>query len=104
MAALASLPLSSGAATSNCGGEFRRLGSRTLVAYFSRSGNTRVIAGLIHRQLGTDLFEIRPASPYPEDYLATVEQARQERDSGYEPGLEAKVANMADYDGSDLER
>ena len=98
MATLASLPLGSSAATSNCGGEVRRVGSRTLVTYFSRSGNTRVVAGLIHRKLGTDLFEIRTASPYPEDYLATVEQARQERDRGYEPSLEAKVSNMADYD------
>jgi Flavodoxins len=78
--------------------EARRAGSRTLVAYFSRSGNTRVVAGLIHRTLATDLFEIRPARPYPEDYLATVEQARQERDSGYEPALESKVFSMADYD------
>lgn len=48
----------------------------TLVAYFSRSGNTRVIAGVIHRHLSTDLFEIEPATAYPEDYFATVEQAK----------------------------
>lgn len=98
MAALATLPLGGAAATSSGGGEMRRAGSRTLVAYFSRSGNTRVIAGLIHRQLGTDLFEIRPATPYPEDYLQTVEQARQERDSGRERALESKVPNIADHD------
>lgn len=80
------------------GGDVRRTGSRTLVAYFSRSGNTRVVAGLIHRALGTDLFEIRPAKPYPADYLETVEQARQERDSGYAPTLESKVSNIAEYD------
>jgi flavodoxin len=97
MAALASLPLSScAAATSNA--ERRQVGSRTLVTYFSRSGNTRVVAGLIQRALDTDLFEIRPASPYPEDYLATVEQARQERDRGFEPILEAKVPNMVAHD------
>ena len=39
MTALASLPLSSSAATSSSGGEMRQLGSPTLVAYFSRSGN-----------------------------------------------------------------
>ena len=50
--------------------------SRVLVAYFSRSGNTRVIAGVIHRSLHTDLFEIEPATPYPEDYFQTVEQAK----------------------------
>jgi flavodoxin len=68
-----------------------------LVAYFSRSGNTRVIAGLLHRSLGADLFEIVPATPYPEDYLATVELARQERDRNVEPPLKAKVPDMARY-------
>ncbi|MBB5190696.1 flavodoxin [Silvimonas terrae] len=68
------------------------------MAYFSRSGNTRVVAGLIHRTLHTDLFEIRPATAYPEDYLETVEQARQERDSGRERPLETRVSNMSDYD------
>ena len=71
--------------------------SRTLAAYISRSGNTRVVAGLIHREPGVDLFEIRPALPYPEGYLVNVEQARQERDSGFEPALETKVSNMAGY-------
>ncbi|MFP3606478.1 flavodoxin [Paraburkholderia sp. SIMBA_053] len=98
MTALATLPLSVVAATSGSSGEVRRNGSRTLVAYFSRSGNTRVVAGLIHRSLRTDLFEIRPATPYPEDYLATVEQARLERDSGRERALEARVSNIGDYD------
>ena len=76
----------------------RQVGSRTLVAYFSRSGNTRVVAGLIHRARGTDLFEIRPARPYPEDYEQTVEQARKESESGYKPPLEAKASAIAGYD------
>ena len=96
--ALASLPLSSCTVSNGSEGEMQQGEYRTLVAYFSRTGNTRVIAGLIHRKLGADLFEIRLASPYPEDYLATVEQARQERGSGFEPALEAKVSNMAAYD------
>lgn len=99
MATLASLHLGSAAGAQN--GEPRGAGARTLVAYFSRSGNTRVVAGLIHRAQrsgGTDLFEIRPANPYPDDYLETVEQARKERDSGHEPALEAKVTGMAGYD------
>ncbi|MDN7437093.1 flavodoxin [Burkholderia multivorans] len=98
MAALAALPLGAAAATNSPGGEMRQAGSRTLVAYFSRSGNTRVVAGLIHRARNTDLFEIRPVSPYPEDYEQTVEQARKESESGYEPPLEAKVPAIANYD------
>lgn len=72
--------------------------ARSLVVYFSRSGNTRVVAGLIHRATSSDLFEIRAASPYPEDYLATVEQARQERDSGFEPALDGTVSSLSTYD------
>lgn len=68
------------------------------MAYFSRSGNTRVIAGLIHRSVQSDLFEIQPATDYPADYLETVAQARQERDDSREPALRATIADLARYD------
>lgn len=97
MTTLAALPLSGGAAVAQDDAP-RQVRTKTLVAYFSRSGNTRVVAGLIHRARDADLFEIKPARPYPDDYLETVEQARKERDGGHEPTLEAKVARMADYD------
>ncbi|MCD9125791.1 flavodoxin [Luteimonas fraxinea] len=97
VSALASLPLAG--ATAACGQVDRQEPERSrLVAYFSRSGNTRVIAGLIQRSVDADLFEIQPASAYPADYLATVEQARQERDSGFEPPLASGVADIAKYD------
>lgn len=72
--------------------------SRILVAYFSRSGNTRVIAGVIHRSLNTDLFEIEPATPYPEDYFQTVEQAKNERERGVKPALKNGVADISRYE------
>lgn len=95
---LASLPLiNSLASSANAQGKVDRRGSKPLVAYFSRSGNTRVIAGFIHRSMHTDLFEIMPENPYPEDYLLTVEQAKQERDSDFKPVLKGNVSHMADY-------
>lgn len=72
--------------------------SKVLVAFFSRSGNTRVIAGLLGRRLSADVFAIERQSPYSEDYLATVEEARVERDRKLEPTLKATVANIAAYD------
>lgn len=99
MAAFATLSLTeSSAAPGQKGARDGRVPSRSLVAYFSRSGNTRVVAGLIQRAQGADLFEIRPAAPYPEDYLETVEQARKERDGGLEPTLLARVDHIAVYD------
>lgn len=96
LAALGLLPLVSAPAAAPVS-EVRK-GGNTLVAYFSRTGNTRVIAGQIHRALATDLFEIQPATPYPEDYEQTVEQARRERDDDYEPPLRARVSAIGAYE------
>lgn len=98
LAAPGLLPLMVRPSLAQAGGGPAGAVSKILVAYFSRSGNTRVIAGTLKRQLGADLFEIKPRDAYPEDYEATVAQATAERDSGFEPPLEATVANMADYD------
>jgi flavodoxin len=95
LGALLMLPLAS--ASGAASRDTATSGWETLVAYFSRSGNTRVIAGQIHRARASHLFEIVPATPYPDDYEQTVEQARRERDSGYEPTLESSVADIASY-------
>lgn len=96
--ALASAPFLGAANAGARGTDVQRQGSRLLVAYFSRTGNTRVIAGLIQRALDTDLLEIQPAAPYPDDYLQTVEQARKERDTGYRPALASGAVDLAPYD------
>lgn len=69
-----------------------------LVACFSRSGNTRVVAGQVRRALRADLFEIVPETPYPDDYFETVEQARRETGRGYEPPLKGHVAGIGTYE------
>ena len=72
-------------------------GSKVLVVYFTRTGNTRVIAQQIRRALRADIVEIAPAAPYPEDYEATVSQAQRERDAGYQPPLAGTVSNISAY-------
>ena len=47
---------------------------KVLVAYFSHSGNTREVARQISEATGGDLFEIVPATPYPTEYRAVVDQ------------------------------
>jgi flavodoxin len=71
--------------------------SRALVAFFTRSGNTKLIASKVRRDLGADLFEIVPAQPYPEDYEATVAQAERERQAGYELPLKERVSDIGAY-------
>lgn len=105
MAAIAALPVNGIArvASEDRAGDknldqVRAENSKVLVAFFSRSGNTRVVAGLLQRAFSADVFEIRPANFYPDEYLATVEQAKQERDSGFEPPLAKRVPNIGLYD------
>jgi len=71
---------------------------KTLVAYFSHSGNTREIANQIHKSMGGDIFEIQAVKPYPNDYDAVVKQAKQELDPGYKPALKTKIENIKSYD------
>lgn len=72
--------------------------AKPLVIYFTRSGNTRVIAKGLAHTLGAPLAELIPANPYPGDYEANVAQAERERRAGALPALRALDLNPADHD------
>jgi flavodoxin len=71
--------------------------AKCLVAYFSHSGNTRVIAHEIQAHVSGDIFEIIPVDPYPRDYDAVVAKARKELDADSRPTLKTTVENMGLY-------
>jgi len=71
---------------------------KTLVAYFSRTGNTRDVANQIHQSISGDIVEIRTAHSYPSDYRATTEQAKREQDSKFRPQLTPEIQNIDAYD------
>ena len=97
---------------------------KTLVAYFSRSGNTAVPAGTdavssaslrfgdggettgnagqiarwIADETGGDLFLIQTEYTYPLDYRQTVRVGEGQDRDGYRPGLASHIADMARYD------
>jgi flavodoxin len=73
-------------------------GNPVLVAYFTRTGNTQLIATQITRALDATLFRIVPAAAYPEDYEEQVAQAEDERQRGFEPSLQATVQNLHTYE------
>ena len=83
--------------------------SKTLVAYFSRTGenygvgviekgNTHIIADMIAEQTGGKTFEIATVTPYPDNYDECTEVAQKEKNENARPELTATVDNMADYD------
>ena len=68
-----------------------------LVLYFSHSGNTRNIAGLIHRRMGGKLIEIKSVAPYPDGYESVVEQARQELQHNARPAISTRIPDLEQY-------
>ena len=72
--------------------------SRTLVAYYSRSGNTRFAAETIARAVNADLFEIKPFVPYPAEYKDCVAAAKAEIEVKARPTLATGLINAGDYD------
>jgi flavodoxin len=69
-----------------------------LIAYFSRSGNTRRIANLVQQEVGGTLHEIQVTAPYPASYNAVVEQAKKEIQAGHKPALRSTLDDIESYD------
>jgi flavodoxin len=70
---------------------------KTLVAFFSHSGNTRNLARHLQEAAGTDVFEIKPATPYPTEYDDVVEQAEHEQKKDYRPPLQSNGPDLKNY-------
>jgi len=85
---------------------------RILIAYYSRKGqnytggkivnlpigNTEVVAAMIQKITGGDLFEIRTIKPYPVDYTETTEVAMAEKRANARPELDAHLDKIDQYD------
>ncbi len=71
---------------------------KVLIAYYSWSGNTKAAAEQIQKSIGGELFEIVPATPYPTDYRACVDQARQEIRQGARPELAGTLKDISKYE------
>ncbi len=80
-----------------------------LVVYFSRTGeeynvgritkgNTAIVAEFIAQKVGADIFEIKPETPYPDEYELCTEIAKQELESNVRPELANNIENLAQYD------
>lgn len=71
---------------------------KTLVAYFSWSGNTQEMASYIAEQTGGDLLELQPETPYPTDYNECGDVALAERDSDARPAIANLPESIEEYD------
>lgn len=72
--------------------------SKSLVVYFSWSGNTENVAKSIQSQTGSDIFEIIPATPYSDDYDTVVDLAQEEQRNNARPAISGSIENIEQYD------
>lgn len=68
-----------------------------LVTYFSKTGNTKAVAEMIAKNTGGTIHQIEPEVAYPEDYQASVDVARKEKDTNARPKLKASDLDMTKY-------
>ena len=60
---------------------------KILIAFYSRSGNTRAAARQIQQGIGGDLFEIKTVKPYPRDHRDCAKFAKKELETKSMPAL-----------------
>lgn len=71
---------------------------KILIVYYSRTGNTQLVAQHIQALVGGDIVQLETLIPYPDDYRATTIQAKQELTDDYRPALKRHIPNIEHYD------
>lgn len=77
---------------------------KTLVVYFSASGNTEAVAGYIAEAANADTFELVPAEPYSDedlDWTADGSRVNKEHDDESLRDIELVETTVADWDSYD---
>lgn len=79
-------------------------GGKTLVVYYSASGNIENVSNVIAKTLGADLFELEPVEPYSNDDLnwtnddSRVTREHENEDERDVELVSATVDNWSEYD------
>ncbi|MBR4490534.1 hypothetical protein IKP13_07880, partial [bacterium] len=73
---------------------------KTLVVFYSWSGNTRGVAKEIERQTGFDTIELKMEKPYSTSYNEVLNEAQRDQHTQSRPALKTKIdgKKWAEYD------
>ena len=86
--------------------------SKALIVYFSRTGenyvggkirrleigNTKIAAQMLQKVTGADLFEIQMAQPYPDGYMACIQEEKKDLEENVRPQLVSFPDSIDGYD------
>ena len=70
---------------------------KILIAYYSKTGNTEILANVIRGFVGGDLFRIEPVNKYPESYQETLKISKIEIDNHQKPQITKSVEMIDKY-------
>lgn len=70
---------------------------KSLILFFSYSGNTNIIADKILEFTDGDMVQIEPVQPYSSDYDTVDKQVEKEVKAGFEPEIPPLPVNLEDY-------
>lgn len=73
-------------------------GQKSLVVYFSWSGNTESVAQEIAAQTGADVFKIEPQEPYTDDYDELLDIAQEEQRNSARPAIAGSIEDLDSYE------
>lgn len=73
-------------------------GGKTLIVFFSWSGNTRGAAREIQKQTGADMFEITLVHPYSSNYNTVLMEAQEDQHKQARPEIKDPPASIDNYD------
>ena len=71
---------------------------RTLVVYFSHTGNTENVANFIHEAVGGDIVKLEPVNAYTDDYNTLLDVAQEEQRNDARPEIATQIDNIDEYD------
>src|SRR6476661_10209501 len=83
---------------SGCSNAQSMASKKILIVYLTRTNNTKAIAEIIQRNVGGTLVALELEQPYPDDFMATVQQVVKENETGYLPPLKTKIDSIEKYD------
>ena len=86
--------------------------ARPLIVYFSRTGenyvggairrleigNTKIAAEMLQEITGADVFEIRPVTPYSDNYMECINEAKGDLESNARPEIQEYPEDISGYD------
>lgn len=73
-------------------------GDKTLIVYFTYTGNAGTIADIISEKTGAAKVRLETVKTYPSDYSGVYDEAMAEKNTNARPELKTKIEDMDTYD------